>query len=75
MNHALAVVALLLLIVLAYGLDLWRRPFTRCRRCNGTGKVAGSTSKRWGPCPKCTGKPPRYRLGAQLVRPGLRRRK
>ena len=72
MNGALAVVALVLLGVLAYGFDLWRRPFTRCRRCKGTGRVAGSTSKRWGPCPKCTGKPPRPRIGARLVRPGLR---
>jgi len=58
----------------AYGLDLWRRPYTRCGRCKGTGRVAWSTDKRWGPCPRCTGKPPRARIGAQLVRPGIRRK-
>lgn len=75
MNGSLALAALVLLGVLAYAADLWRRPYTRCHRCKGTGRVAGSTSKRWGPCPKCTDRPPRKRLGAQLVRPALRRRK
>ena len=75
MGSTLAIVALVVLAVALYAVDLRRRPFTRCRRCKGTGRVAGSTSKRWGPCPKCTGKPPRRRAGAQLVRPALRREK
>lgn len=61
------------LAVAGYVFDLWRRPFTRCLRCGGTGRVRGSTSKRWGPC-SCAGKPPRLRVGAQLVRPGLRKK-
>lgn len=75
MNGGLAFTALALLGVMLYAFDLRRRPFTRCRRCGGTGRVTGSTSKRWGPCPKCTGQPPRKRIGAQLVRPGLRKGK
>jgi hypothetical protein len=63
-----------------YAFDLWRRPYGRCWRCRGTGRVGGSTSKRWGKCPACHDKagnplPPRRRTGAQLVRPALRRRK
>ena len=75
MSHALAVAVLVFLAAAVYAADLRRRPFTWCRRCKGTGRVAGSTGKRWGPCPRCTDKDPRLRLGAQLVRPGLRRRK
>jgi hypothetical protein len=70
--------AVLALVALAaaggYAADLWRRPFRWCRRCQGTGRVTGSTGKRWGPCPRCTNRPPRPRIGASLVRPELRRK-
>jgi hypothetical protein len=46
---------------------LWRRPYKRCRTCKGTGRVAGSRSRRWGYCPACNEKPPIPRLGAATV--------
>ena len=40
-------------------LKIW--PDTTCKRCSGTGKNAGSTSKRFGRCKACdrTGRKPR----------------
>ena len=75
MNGYALLTAVLIIGAAVYAVDLWRRPLTRCRKCKGTGRVAGSTSKRWNYCKKCKDKPPRQRVGAQLVRPGLRRRK
>lgn len=75
MSHALAAAVLVFLAAAVYAADLRRRPERRCPWCKGRGRVAGSTEKRFGRCKHCYEKPPRYRLGAQLVRPGLRRRK
>jgi DnaJ-class molecular chaperone len=41
-------------------------PFTKCGRCGGTGRNAGSNSKRWGTCGRCHGSGRRKRLGAYL---------
>ncbi|HVB45593.1 MAG TPA: hypothetical protein VNF47_23200 [Streptosporangiaceae bacterium] len=42
-------------------------PFARCRRCQGTGKNAGSNGKRWGRCRKCKGSGSRQRWGSRRV--------
>ena len=75
MNAASLAAAAVLAGVAWYALDLRRRPFTRCWWCKGTGRVGGSTSKRFGLCRWCRDKPPRPRRGARLVRPELRRKR
>lgn len=74
MNAALAVLVVAVAAAGAYAWDLWRRPLTRCRRCKGTGRVKGSTSKRYGYCRACHNKKPRPRVGAKLLHPELRER-
>lgn len=41
-------------------LKIW--PETKCGRCGGSGRNAGSTSKRFGKCRRCagTGRKPRF---------------
>lgn len=41
-------------------------PFARCRRCDGSGRNAGSTGKRWGTCRRCKGSGKRRRLAVRL---------
>jgi hypothetical protein len=43
---------------------LW--PFARCRSCDGSGRNAGSTGKRWGTCRRCKGSGRRQRLAVRL---------
>ena len=57
----------IVLAVAGYLFSLWRYPLSRCRRCKGTGRVAGSRGKAWGRCPACKDKPPRPRTGAAAV--------
>lgn len=52
----------------AYYLSLRMWPYTRCRRCDGGGRNAGSNRNRWGPCRSCGGSGKRLRLGAKWVR-------
>jgi hypothetical protein len=48
------------------GLLLW--PYSPCNRCEGSGRNAGSNSRRWGPCSRCKGSGRRLRAGARLAR-------
>ena len=76
MDGTLTVAALVFLTVVLYALDLRRRPYRRCWWCRGNpGRVPGSTEKRFGFCRHCHNKPPQPRLGAQLVRPGIKKEK
>jgi DnaJ-class molecular chaperone len=56
--------------------DVARRPRRRCPRCHGSGKVR-VRGNRYDNCPWCDGgkKPPKLRLGARWVRPGLKKGK
>lgn len=46
-------------------LRLW--PYTRCRRCGGTGKNAGSNRVRFGHCRACGGSGRALRFGARML--------
>jgi DnaJ-class molecular chaperone len=46
-------------------LKIW--PETTCRRCGGSGKNAGSTTRRFGRCKRCGGSGRRPRPGARLL--------
>ena len=62
--------AVLLILLVAAGawiywrLDVRRHPYRRCSRCGGRRTNAGSTSRRWGLCPKCGGRGSARRFGA-----------
>jgi len=61
--------------VLLTGLSVygWRaifRPWTKCGRCKGSGRVG--TPQRWRPCSRCKGSGRRMTWGAQLVRGKVR---
>jgi hypothetical protein len=47
-------------------------PFVKCRVCGGSGTRRGGR-RTYGTCPVCKGRR-RVRVGARLVRPGLRRK-
>jgi hypothetical protein len=49
-------------------LRLW--PETRCGRCEGSGRNAGSTSKRFGRCRSCAGSGRKPRLGTRIISRG-----
>lgn len=53
---------------LVYYVSLRVHPYTYCRRCNGAGKNAGSTRKRYGKCRSCGGSGRKDRLGVRLLR-------
>ena len=74
-GHAL-LGALVFLGALAYAAELWWRPRKRCRSCGGSGKVH-VRGNRYDECRRCDGgrKKQPLRIGAQLVRPGLRKEK
>ena len=52
----------------------WRHPYGPCWRCQGTGKNAGSTGKRFGVCKRCAGTGRQLRIGARLFHKALARR-
>ena len=55
------------------GIYTWRaifRPWTKCGRCKGSGRVG--TPQRWRPCSRCKGSGRRMTWGAQLVRGKVR---
>lgn len=54
------------LAAVGYRVSLWLWPYTRCSRCEGTGRKGGSNAKRWGPCKKCGGSGRQERLGVRL---------
>jgi DnaJ-class molecular chaperone len=46
-------------------LRIW--PETSCKRCDGSGRNAGSTSKRFGQCKRCAGTGRKQRLGTRML--------
>jgi hypothetical protein len=59
----------------SYVAELWWHPYGRCWACGGSGWNRWSSKKRYGKCRRCKGKRERVRVGARLVRPGLRKGK
>ena len=51
---------------------LW--PNAPCTLCKGSGRNAGSSSRRWGSCRRCGGSGKRLRFGAGLARRAVSRR-
>ena len=70
MVRARQVVAVLIVAALACGpattssCAIW--PETRCGRCDGSGRNAGWTSKRFGKCKRCAGTGRKPRLGNRI---------
>jgi DnaJ-class molecular chaperone len=62
----LTVAALALTGAAWYYVSLRRHPWRPCRWCDGSGKNAGSTRRRFGRCPKCGGTGRKDRLGVRL---------
>jgi DnaJ-class molecular chaperone len=44
-----------------------RHPYRPCRRCGGSGRNPGSTSRRFGNCRYCGGRGRKLRLGAGII--------
>jgi DnaJ-class molecular chaperone len=63
--EALFVIALI--SAAGYLISLKRWPYTPCRRCQGTGRNAGSTRKRYGRCKRCEGSGRKPRLGTRVI--------
>ena len=64
----LLLVALILGIWRAITLYMW--PYAPCRKCEGSGRNAGSDGKRFGQCRRCRGAGRRIRFGARTVHRG-----
>ena len=68
------------LIVLAvigaacYCVSVCRWPETRCHRCRGSGRNAGSNARRSGHCKRCGGSGRELRLGARVLARRKRKR-
>lgn len=62
----LTIFAVALVLGGGYYLSVRLWPYTKCGRCSGTGKNAGSTGKRWGNCRRCGGSGRRFRFGTRL---------
>jgi DnaJ-class molecular chaperone len=63
---AAAVIALAAVVV--YYVSLQVHPYTYCRRCQGGGRNAGSSRKRWGHCKLCGGSGRKERFGTRFLR-------
>lgn len=61
--------AIVLTVIYAacYYVSLRRWPETKCRRCHGGGRNAGSNAKRFGHCKRCGGSGRELRFGARLL--------
>ena len=59
------VIAVVLAVSYYVSLRVW--PWRNCGRCNGSGRNAGSTSKRYGRCRKCGGTGRQLRRGARAI--------
>ena len=46
-------------------LRIW--PETKCGRCDGSGRNAGSTAKRFGKCKRCAGTGRKPRAGTRIL--------
>jgi hypothetical protein len=68
----LAVTGLAAACWLVYRVSLWLHPFAMCRRCGGTGVIAGFLPRSRAFCYKCDGRGLVPRLGTRAV--GLRAR-
>lgn len=67
----MAVLVLLGLVVIAvWAGSLYLFPFGPCMSCKGSGRNAGSSSKRYGECRRCKGSGRRRRVGARVVHRG-----
>ena len=64
----LLLVVLLLIVWRAVTLYVW--PYAPCRKCEGSGRNAGSDRKRFGQCRRCMGAGRRIRFGARTVHRG-----
>ncbi len=65
--HAwLVLTGVVLIWAAVYAFACWLWPFTRCRRCGGTGKRMSPSGKNWRTCPRCKGKAARLRLGRKI---------
>ncbi len=53
--------------MISYRMSLVWFPYTRCDRCDGSGRRDGSTRTKFGPCNKCKGSGRRERLGRRLL--------
>lgn len=60
--------ALILAPIIVYLISVLLWPYTRCGRCSGSGKNAGSNRNRWGNCSRCGGSGKKERLGVRLFR-------
>jgi DnaJ-class molecular chaperone len=64
-------VAVLILAAIVCGagyyisLKVW--PETSCKRCDGSGRNAGSTAKRFGQCRRCDGTGRKPRAGTRML--------
>jgi hypothetical protein len=57
----------LLAVIAGLVISRWRWPLRPCPRCGGKGTNRGSTSRRYGRCPKCKGTKQVRRIGATAV--------
>lgn len=57
-----------------YYISLRRWPETRCRRCRGSGRNAGSNAERSGRCKRCGGSGRELRIGARVLARRKRKR-
>lgn len=68
------IIAVVMAVSYYVSLRVW--PWRNCGRCQGSGRNAGSTAKRYGRCKKCGGTGRQVRPGARMVnrqiRPGTR---
>lgn len=60
------VLVALLVLGFLYRVSLRIWPYTKCGRCKGTGRNAGSNSCRFGMCGACGGSGRKERLGTRL---------
>lgn len=61
----MAIVALAVIVVfVAWRVEVRLHPIRRCPACNGSKKNPGSNSQRWGTCSRCSGKGEVRRWGA-----------
>ncbi|MBN1172718.1 MAG: hypothetical protein JXA67_11140 [Micromonosporaceae bacterium] len=62
----LAAVGILALAALGYAASCLFWPYTRCGRCEGTGKRSRKDGRVWRPCRTCKGSGRRLRVGRWL---------
>jgi hypothetical protein len=64
---SLQVFLVLAAVAVCWLVSLWRWPLRPCPRCRGRGVNRGSTSRRYGRCPRCKGTKQVRRIGATAV--------